>query len=233
MIKSIVFGTGNEKSIQNGLQYWFPFLHSIKNHEHIYKSNTWKTPTNIIVNRISILSIKQNVINVICIYLWKCFLRVPKYVPTYQRCALTSNSIFSNHQFQGLSNKNTYFLSVRSINGSRYRGGCNVSGGGRGALSPPSAALLSTAILHITGVLRRPTVDCIIHYTLPYLNYHWKIAERVAPVHCFALHRCDMLPLGLGLPLAIISFVGFLLNAYIVLVVVLSKQVKLYFKIKI
>lgn len=54
-------------------------------------------------------------------------------------------------RFKGLSNKNLYFLYVRSINGSRYRGGCNVSGGGRGAPSPPSAALLSTAILHITG----------------------------------------------------------------------------------
>lgn len=36
-----------------------------------------------------------------------------------------------------------------------------------------------------------------------------------------------MLPLSLGLPLAIISLVGFLVNAYIVLVVVLTKQVRI------
>lgn len=37
-----------------------------------------------------------------------------------------------------------------------------------------------------------------------------------------------MLPLSLGLTLGIISFVGFLINIYIVLVVVLTKQVSVF-----
>lgn len=40
-----------------------------------------------------------------------------------------------------------------------------------------------------------------------------------------------MLPLGLGLPLAIISLVGLLINAYIVLVVVLTKQVSVWVRL--
>lgn len=186
------------------------------NHKGITLCKTCKTLTNILSISLHYTflfdkSIKQNVI---FIYLFSSTIRI------YQCCASTSNSIFCNHSFRGLSNKNKYFLYVRSINGSRYRGGCNVSGAG--------VVLSRHRVPHCCQphyYILLGCFGCGLYYTSILELLLENCSTRGAHAHWFAFHRCDMLPLGLGLPLAIISFVGFLLNAYIVLVVVLSKQV--------